>query len=83
MLLANRSDASEVFENSHITEPLLEFDWVQLIRSSAKTCVAPKVIAVARTILEKAFIHPPKGKDLGVENNPNPLLLISSNHPGR
>ena len=65
MLLANRSDASEVFENSHITGPLLEFDWLQLIRSSAKACVAPKVIAVARTILEKAFIHPPKGKRFG------------------
>ena len=54
--LANRCDASEVFENSYITVPLLEFDWVQLIRSSAKACVAPKVIAAARTILEKAFI---------------------------
>jgi len=56
MLLANRSDASEVFENSHTTEPLLEFGWVQLICSFAKACVGPKVIAVARTILEKAFI---------------------------
>ena len=56
ILLANRCDGSEVVENSHITEPLLEFGWVQLICWFAKACVVPKVIAVARTIFEKAFI---------------------------
>jgi hypothetical protein len=73
ILLANRCDGSEVVENSHITEPLLEFGWVQLICWFAKACVVPKVIAVARTIFEKAFILTSlRKKILGVGYNPNP-----------
>jgi hypothetical protein len=46
---------------------------VQLICSFAKASVAHKVIAVARTIFEKAFILTSlRKKFLGVGYNPNP-----------